>query len=304
MERRNFIWNLGKRALILGPRTLIMGVVNVTPDSFSDGGRYFDPERAIEHGLRLIEEGADILDIGGESTRPGAAVAPAAGESSVSEGATPVSAAEEMRRVLPVIGQIRRVKPTTVISIDTYKAEVAKAALAAGAEVVNDVSAFRWDSRMASTVADAGCGVVMMHMRGRPEEWRHLQPVSDIVALVSRELASWAAAAIRNGVSRESIVLDPGFGFGKNFEANYPLLARFEELHHLGFPLLVGTSKKSFIGRALSRDGHDAPLDDRIFGTIASETLAIAKGAHIIRTHEVKASVDAARLADAIRSTD
>jgi dihydropteroate synthase len=304
MERRNFIWNLGKRALILGPRTLIMGVVNVTPDSFSDGGRYFDPERAIEHGLRLIEEGADILDIGGESTRPGAAVAPAAGESNVSEGATPVSAAEEMRRVLPVIGQIRRVKPTTVISIDTYKAEVAKAALAAGAEIVNDVSAFRWDSRMASTVADAGCGAVMMHMRGRPEEWRHLQRVSDIVGLVSTELANWAAGAIQNGVGRESIVLDPGFGFGKTFEANYPLLARFEELQQLGFPLLAGTSKKSFIGRVLSRDGQDAPLNDRIFGTIASETLAIAKGAHIIRTHEVKASVDAARLADAILSAD
>jgi dihydropteroate synthase len=304
MERRNFIWNLGKRALILGPRTLIMGVVNVTPDSFSDGGRYFDPERAIEHGLRLIEEGADILDIGGESTRPGAAVAPEAGESSVSEGATPVSAAEEMRRVLPVIGQIRRVKPATVISIDTYKAEVAKAALAAGAEIVNDVSAFRWDSRMASTVAEAGCGAVMMHMRGRPEEWRHLQRVSDIVGLVSTELANWAAGAIQNGVGRESIVLDPGFGFGKTFEANYPLLARFEELQQLGFPLLAGTSKKSFIGRVLSRDGQDAPLNDRIFGTIASETLAIAKGAHIIRTHEVKASVDAARLADAILSAD
>jgi dihydropteroate synthase len=299
--RPNFTWNIGKRTLTLGPRTLVMGVVNATPDSFSDGGRYFDPERATEHALRLLEEGADILDIGGESTRPGAAVAPAVGESSDQKVAkTPVSAKEEMRRVLPVIARIKGIKPDSVISIDTYKAEVAKAALAAGAEIVNDVSAFRRDVRMADIVAEAGCGAVLMHMRGRPEEWRHLHPVSDIIALVRAELAEWANAAVRNGIDRESIVLDPGFGFGKNFEDNYPLLGRFEELHELGFPLLAGTSKKSFIGRAIRRDGRDASLNDRVFGTVASETLAIAKGAHIIRTHEVKACVDAARLADAV----
>ena len=300
--RPTFEWNIGKRSLKLGERTLVMGVINVTPDSFSDGGRYFQPAAAVAHALHLLDQGADILDIGGESTRPGAAVAPASEikEQSAPKRRTPVSVQEELRRVLPVIGEVKRVSPECIISVDTYKAEVARAASAAGAEIVNDVSAFRWDPAMAGTVAELGCGVVLMHMRGRPEEWRNLPPPDDVVAMVGKELAEWAAAAVRAGVARQRIALDPGFGFGKNFEQNYPLLARLGELHQLGFPLVVGTSRKSFIGRALRRDGRDAPVEERAFGTLASETVAMLKGAHIIRTHDVKACVDAARIADAL----
>jgi len=300
--RPTFEWNIGKRSLKLGERTLVMGVINVTPDSFSDGGRYFEPAAAVAHALHLLDEGADILDIGGESTRPGAAVAPASEikEQSAPKRRTPVSVQEELRRVLPVIGEVKRVSPECIISVDTYKAEVARAASAAGAEIVNDVSAFRWDPAMAGTVAELGCGAVLMHMRGRPEEWRNLPAPDDVVALVGTELAEWAAAAVRAGVARQRIALDPGFGFGKNFEQNYPLLARLGELHQLGFPLVVGTSRKSFIGRALRRDGRDAPVEERAFGTLASETVAMLKGAHIIRTHDVKACVDAARIADAL----
>ncbi len=292
-------WNLGRRSLALGRRTLIMGVVNVTPDSFSDGGRYFEPERAVSHALRLLQDGADIIDVGGESTRPGAAVA-AGGEGAGAGGKTPVPAEEELRRVLPIIQQIKRERPDAIVSIDTYKAAVAASAVEVGAEIVNDVSALRWDPEMAGTVARLGCGLVLMHMRGRPQEWRMLRPVDDIVGLVARELEAWTEKALQSGIARERIVLDPGFGFGKNFEENYPLLGRLEELHRIGYPLLAGTSKKSFVGRAIQRDGHDAPPDERIFGTLATEVLAIVNGAHVIRTHEVRACRDAARVTDAI----
>jgi dihydropteroate synthase len=298
--RPTFNWNIGARSLALGQRTLLMGVVNVTPDSFSDGGLYLEPAAAVGHALRLLDEGADILDIGGESTRPGAAVAPASEEARVPRRRSPVTAEEELRRILPVIEEIKRARPECVISIDTYKAEVARAAMAAGAEIVNDISAFRWDPAMAGTVAEMGCGCVLMHMRGRPEEWRNLPPPGDVVSLVKQDLQHWAEAAVQAGVARERIALDPGFGFGKNFEQNYPLLARLDELHQLGFPLVVGTSRKSFIGRALRRNGRDAPVDERRFGTLASETVAMLKGAHIIRTHDVKACVDAVRIADAV----
>jgi dihydropteroate synthase len=283
-----------------------MGVLNVTPDSFSDGGRYYEHDRAIGHALRMLEEGADILDIGGESTRPGAAVA-VGGCDNTGEGnlvtvrsQNPVAAEEELRRILPVVEQVKRERPEAVVSIDTYKARVAEAAVSAGAEIVNDVSALRWDPEMAATVARLGCGVVLMHMRGRPEEWRNLEPVDDIAGLVSRELGAWAENAIQNGIERSRIVLDPGFGFGKNFEQNFPLLARLSELHTLGFPLLAGTSKKSFVGRAMRHGEKDVPPHERVFGTVASEVLAVVQGAHVIRTHEVRACRDAARLTDAI----
>jgi dihydropteroate synthase len=299
--RPTFDWNIGKRSLRLGDRTLVMGVLNVTPDSFSDGGLYLEPAAAVAHALRLLGEGADLLDIGGESTRPGAAVAPAAKKDQrVAQRRTPVTLEEELRRILPVIEEIKRAHPDCVISVDTYKAEVARAAVAAGAEIVNDVSAFRWDPAMAGTVAELGCGCVLMHMRGRPEEWRSLPPPEDVAGLVRRELEQWAKAAIAAGVAQERIALDPGFGFGKNFEQNYPLLARLDELHQLRFPLVVGTSRKSFIGRALRRDGRDAAMDERAYGTLASETTAMLKGAHVIRTHDVKACVDAARIVDAV----
>jgi dihydropteroate synthase len=297
-----FQWNIGARRLALGERTWVMGVLNVTPDSFSDGGRYLDPAAAVAHGLRLLDDGADILDVGGESTRPGAAVAPASESAALSppRHRTPVSAEEELRRVLPVIQQLKRSRPDCIISVDTYKAEVARSAVAAGAEIVNDVSAFRWDPAMPRTVAGLGCGAVLMHMRGRPEEWRNLPPPQDVVGLVRHDLEQWARVAMESGVMRDRVAVDPGFGFGKNFEQNFPLLARLDELHQLGFPLVVGTSRKSFIGRALRRNGTDAPVEQRASGTLAGETAAILKGAHIIRTHDVKACVGAARIADAI----
>jgi len=286
--RAVFQWSLGQRTLELGKRTLIMGIVNVTPDSFSDGGRYLDPGEAITHALQLLDEGADLIDVGGESTRPGAKPT--------------VSAEEELRRVLPVITELKKQRPATVISVDTYKASVARAAVSAGAEIVNDVSGFRWDSRMAAAIAEMKCGAVLMHTRGRPEEWRTLPPPGDVVLLVKRELREWAEAAVLAGVRRERIALDPGFGFGKIHEQNYPLLARFQELQSLGLPLLAGTSRKSFLGRTLAqtKDGNDAAPADRLYGNLAAHTALILKGAHILRTHDVKAAVDAARVADAI----
>jgi len=351
-----FHWNLGSRSLQLGKRTLIMGVVNVTPDSFSDGGQYLDRDQAIRHAERLLDEGSDILDIGGESTRPGARVQVGSsdpelnssgvdgrggqgsgktmngnpprssceaatyvspgrkprvqGEIETSPGGTTqtradifkpsVTAEEELRRVLPVIAELKKRHPTAVLSIDTYKATVTRAAVNAGAEIVNDVSGFRWDPQMTKTIADLKCGAVLMHMRGRPEQWRTLPPPGDIVLLVKRELKEWAENAVLAGIRRERIVLDPGFGFGKNFDENYPLLARFSELQAAGFPLLAGTSRKSFIGRTLAKDGNDAPPEARLYGTLASQVALILKGAHILRTHDVKPAVEAARIADAI----
>lgn len=305
-----FEWNLGSRSLQLGKRTLVMGVINVTPDSFSDGGVHFDRDRAVEHGMRLLNDGADILDVGGESTRPGAKVLPSTetvGKITTPAGQPyqekqPVSEKEELERVIPLIAALKQKRPQAVISVDTYKANVARVAVAAGAEIVNDVSGFRWDPLMVKTLAGLKCGAVLMHMRGRPEEWRTLPPVSDVVMVVKRELRAWGDVALLGGVKRERIVLDPGFGFGKSFQENYPLLKRFDELHELRYPLLAGISRKSFIGRALARNGNDALVSDRLYGTLAAETAVILKGAHIIRTHDVRACVDAVRIADVVVS--
>jgi dihydropteroate synthase len=285
-----FEWQIGSRTLQLGKRTLIMGVVNVTPDSFSDGGAHFDRERAVEHALKLLQDGADIIDIGGESTRPGA--------KTHTEAGGVLTEQEELERVLPVITAVKQKQPKAVISVDTYKAGVARAAVKAGVEIVNDVSGFLWDAHMRKTLAELKCGAVLMHMRGRPLEWRTLPPVPDIVTLVKRELRERADAAVIAGMKRERMVIDPGFGFGKNHEENYPLLKRFEEFHQLRFPLLAGVSRKSFLGRALARNGSDASVADRLYGTLAAETVAIQKGAHIIRTHDVRACADAVRIAD------
>jgi dihydropteroate synthase len=279
-----FDWNTGAREIQLGKRTLVMGVVNVTPDSFSDGGETLEPDRALEHALKLLEEGADFIDIGGESTRPGTKAT--------------VSEKDELARVIPVIKSLKQKVPKCVISVDTYKSAVARAAFDAGAEVVNDVSGFRWDPLMRKTLAELKCGAILMHTRGRPEDWGKLKPESDMVTLVKRELREWADAAQIAGLKRDRIILDPGFGFGKRLEENYPLLKRFEEFHQLRYPLMVGVSRKSFIGRAIARNGTDAPLPDRRNGTLAAETAAILKGAHIIRTHDVRACVEAAKLAD------
>jgi dihydropteroate synthase len=289
-----FEWNLGARTLELGKRTLVMGVVNVTPDSFSDGGLHFDCDRAVEHALKLLDDGAEIVDVGGESTRPGAKVAAAPG--------AVVSESEELERVIPVISSVKQKRPQAVVSVDTHKAAVARVAVEAGAEIVNDVSGFRWDPQMKKTLAELKCGAVLMHMRGRPDQWHELPPPSDIVVQVKRELREWADAAQIAGVKRERLVLDPGFGFGKRFQENHPLLKRFEEFHQLRYPLLAGVSRKSFIGRALAHNGQDAPVADRLYGTLATETAVIMKGAHIIRTHDVRACRDAVRMADIVVS--
>jgi dihydropteroate synthase len=304
-----FEWSLRSRSLQLGKRTLVMGVINVTPDSFSDGGVHFDRDCAVEYGLQLLDVGADIVDVGGESTRPGAKVL-SGGESAYKNTALdeqtpmrqPVTEREELERVIPVIAALKQKRPQAVLSVDTYKANVARAAIEAGAEIVNDVSGFRWDPAMVKTLATLNCGAVLMHMRGRPEEWRTLSPASDIVMLVKRELRDWTDVALMAGIKRERIVLDPGFGFGKNFEENYPLLKRFDELHQLRYPLLAGVSRKSFIGRALARKGKDAPVGERLYGTVSAEVTVALKGAHIIRTHDVKACADALRIADVVGS--
>jgi dihydropteroate synthase len=306
--RSVFQWNLGSRSLELGKRTLIMGVVNVTPDSFSDGGKFLDRDQALAHAIQLLEDGADIIDVGGESTRPGARVSPEKQpqaeklqDSDLKRAAVPgVSADEELQRVVPVIAELKKKQPKVVVSVDTYKAAVARAAVVAGAEIVNDVSGFRWDLQMAKTVAELKCGTVLMHMRGRPEEWRNLPPATEIMLLVKRELKDWAERAVLAGVRRERIVLDPGFGFGKNFDENYPLIARLGELQAAGFPLLAGVSRKSFIGRTVGEGDQKVPPQGRLYGTLACESALILKGAHILRTHDVKASLEAARVADAI----
>jgi dihydropteroate synthase len=284
-----FEWQIGSRAVQLGKRSLIMGVVNVTPDSFSDGGVDFDRDRALEHALKLLHDGADIIDVGGESTRPGAHV--------VSAGDA-VTEKEELERVIPVISAIKQKNPQAIVSVDTYKAGVARAAVKAGAEIVNDVSGFLWDPQMRKTLAELKCGAVLMHMRGRPQEWKTLPSLPDVLSVVKRELRERSDTAVVAGMKRERMVIDPGFGFGKNREENYPLLRRLEEFHELRFPLLVGVSRKSFIGRALAHKGSDAAVTDRLFGTLAAETVAVMKGAHIIRTHDVRACADAMRIAD------
>jgi dihydropteroate synthase len=304
--RAIFHWNIGSRTLELGRRTLIMGIVNVTPDSFSDGGEYIDAAKAVAHAERLLGEGADIIDVGGESTRPGAAVADSAegkggsGRAEAMPSREPVSEEEERQRVLPVIRDLKKRQPRAVVSVDTYKASVARAAVEVGAEIVNDISGFRWDPKMAKTVAELKVGAVLMHTRGRPAEWRKLPPIGDPVLLVKRELRQLAEAATLAGVKRDRLVLDPGFGFGKSFEENYPLLAHFAELQQMGFPLLAGVSRKSFLGRTLARDGKDAPVADRLYGTLAAEVALILKGAHVIRTHDVRMAGEAARVADVI----
>ena len=289
--RPHFRWALHTRALPLGERTLLVGVVNVTPDSFSDGGKFSSATEAVDHALKLLDEGADILDIGGESTRPGTR--------------PPISAQEELDRVLPVIEGILQTRPETILSIDTYKAETASAAVRAGAEIVNDVSGFLWDPAMAAACAELKCGVILMHTRGRNSEWRTQAPLphDEVVPLVLRELKRRVEAAISAGVEPAAIVLDPGFGFGKVLDENYPLLAHFDELHTLGYPLLAGVSRKAFLGRRLAQIyGHDVPTDQRGNATVAAVTAAVLAGAHLVRVHDVVAAREAVAIADAIRN--
>ncbi|MGA2570747.1 MAG: dihydropteroate synthase [Terracidiphilus sp.] len=288
-------WRLRTRTLELGRRTLVCGIVNITPDSFSDGGSFLEPEAAVARCMQCIQEGADLLDLGAESTRPGSR----AGGADVA-----VSADEEQARLLPVLEGVLKRLPRAVVSVDTYKAETAQAALKAGAEIVNDVSGLVWDPAIANVCAELGAGVVLSHTRGRPEEWRtqpQLEPDA-LLATVREGLAASLGRAQRAGIPPESIVLDPGYGFGKRFAENYALLARQRELLALGRPLFVGLSRKSFLGRTLAPlfDGADAPVDARENASLAAMTAAILKGASIVRVHAVRPAVEAARIADAI----
>jgi len=293
-------WQLRTRTLELGRRTLIMGVVNITPDSFSDGGSFLAPEAAIAHAVQLLDEGADLLDLGAESTRPGSRAGSVLG----SESAPAVSAEEEQARLLPVLPGILAARPNAVLSIDTYKAATARAALAAGAEIINDVSGFTWDPALPAVCAEARCGVILMHTRGRPEEWR-TQPqlhADALLAIVRDGLAASLATAAHAAIPSEAILLDPGYGFGKRFNENFSLLARQQELLALGRPLLAGLSRKSFLGHALAPlyGDQSAPIHARETASIAALVAAILHGASIVRVHDVRHTVEAARIADAI----
>jgi len=271
----------------IGQRTLIMGILNVTPDSFSDGGQFFTLDSAVARAEQMIAEGADIIDVGGESTRPG-------GE--------PVSIEEEIERVVPVIEALA-VRTGTPLSVDTTKSEVARAALDAGAAIVNDISALRFDFYVADAVARAGAGLVLMHSRGTPATMHRLPPVADIMEEVTHSLRASINMAERRGVKRDSIVIDPGIGFGKSQEQNLELIAKLDQLIDAfpDYPLLIGTSRKSFIGRILSdENGTPAPAEDRLHGTMATITAAILHGARIVRVHDVKAAVETIRVAESI----
>jgi dihydropteroate synthase len=281
-------WHIRDRELPIGERTLIMGILNVTPDSFSDGGQFLDLDQALAHAEQMIAEGADIIDVGGESTRPG-------GET--------VSADEEIKRVAPVIEALAK-RFQTPISVDTTKSEVARAAIEAGAAIVNDISALRFDFYIADSAAQAGAGLVLMHSRGTPATMHRLPPVADIMREVTNSLRASVHMAERRGVKRESIVIDPGIGFGKSQEQNLELIAKLDQLIAAfpDLPILIGTSRKSFIGRILADDtGTPAPPEDRLHGTMATMTAAILHGAHIVRVHDVKATAETIRVAESIQ---
>jgi dihydropteroate synthase len=283
-KRKLFQIKLASRTLSLGQRTFIMGVLNVTPDSFSDGGKFLDPQRAIEHAFAMERAGADLLDIGGESTRP---------------GSSGTSAEEELARILPVLEGLRdRLKIS--ISIDTQKAEVAEAAIAAGAEIINDISGLRSDPRLAGVAARHRVPLILMHMRGKPRSMQKGPFARDVIQDVTRGLRASVALARKAGVAKSQIILDPGIGFGKSFSQNYELLAKLPELAKLGFPLMVGTSRKGFLGATLGRDGKPAPPEERIWGTAATVTACTLGGAHIIRLHDVSEMVQVARVADCL----
>ena len=271
----------GGRELVLGEQTLVMGILNVTPDSFADGGLHFDPDRAVEDGLQMLRDGAHIIDVGGESTRP---------------GAEPLPADEELRRVLPVVKRLA--SAGAVVSIDTYKAVVAREAMARGAAIVNDVSGLQFDPGMARVVAETGAALVLMHTRGRSTDMYRHADYADVMGEICVELEQAMARAEAAGVDRYSIVLDPGFGFAKRAEHSYEALARLDRLASLGRPILSGPSRKSFLKAAI---GEREP-SGREWGTAAAVTASILFGAHIVRVHGVREMVDVVRVADRIRN--
>ena len=261
-----------------------MGVLNVTPDSFSDGGKFLDVERAVEHAKEMARAGADIIDIGGESTRPGAG---------------PVGVEEELRRVLPVVERLRDL----VVSVDTTKAAVAERALGAGARIVNDISALRFDARMVDVVRDAGAGAVLMHMQGTPQTMQQSPHYDDIIVEVRSFLAERVAFAESHGLKKSQIAVDPGIGFGKTVTHNLQILARLGEFGSLGCALLVGASRKSFIGKLLAphEAGRRPETNGRLWGTAATVAWAVAQGAQVVRVHDVTEMTDVVRMVDAVK---
>ena len=262
-------------------KTHIMGILNITPDSFSDGGRHFDPARAVDHALLMVDEGADIIDIGGESTRP---------------GSDPVALDEEIRRTVPVIEAIAK-RVSVPISIDTYKAAVAKQALDAGAGIVNDISSLRFDPEMPKIVAEYKVPVVLMHIKGTPKNMQTNPSYAALIPEITDYFRESIRLAVQAGISEEMLILDPGIGFGKTFEHNLQILNRLSGFRVLGKPLLVGPSRKAFIGKIL----NGAPPSERIEGTAAAVTASILHGAHIVRVHDVKEMAKVAKVADAIK---
>jgi dihydropteroate synthase len=264
MRRRLFFWKLKAREIKLGERTVILGVLNVTPDSFSDGGKYQDPDRAYARALELEEQGADILDVGAESTKP---------------GSKQISAEEELRRLIPVLKRLSG-KLNIPISVDTYKAEVAERALHLGAEIINDPSGLTLDPQLARAVTNADAGLILNHMRGRPETWAKLPPLRDLIGTVGRELDATVSRARHAGVDRARIVIDPGMGFGKRKEQNSQLLAELPQLARLELPVMVGPSRKSFLAHPTERETE--------FATAAAVAAAVLHGAHMVRVHQVR----------------
>jgi dihydropteroate synthase len=278
-------WKLPQHTLKLGGRTLVMGVINLTPDSFSDGGRWFTRKRAWDHAERMIENGVDLIDIGGESTRP---------------GANNISEEEEIRRVQKYLDVMIKLNWRVPYSIDTTKASVARVALDAGVEIVNDISGLRFEPKLAEVAARYEAGLILMHSRGTFETMHKQEPVEDIIAEVAGDWRRGVEEAEARGVRREMIVLDPGIGFSKTQKQNVELIAKLDKLAHAfpDFPLLVGTSRKSFIGSLLG----GAPVNKRVHGTMASVAAAILNGAQIVRVHDVRAGVETARVVDAIKA--
>ena len=276
MLRKRFEWKCRDKTLQLGERTILVGILNVTPDSFSDGGKYQDPDRAFARAVELEEEGAGVIDIGAESTRPGSAR---------------ISEAEELRRLVPVLKRLRN-KLTVPLSVDTYKAGVAEKALELGVDIINDPSALTFDADLARKAAHANAGLILNHMRGAPETWLKLPPLKDVMRTIAAELDASVHRAVRAGIDRRQIVIDPGMGFGKRKEQNAEILAQLEQLARLDLPLLAGPSRKHFLTK-------ESPLDTE-FATAAAVTAAILHGAHLVRVHDVRAMMAVAEVADEI----
>ena len=276
MFRKRFEWKIREKTLQLGERTLIVGVLNITPDSFSDGGKYLDPDRAFAHAIDLEEQGADIIDIGAESTRP---------------GAVRISEAEELRRLVPVLKRLRN-KLTVPLSVDTYKSVIAEKALELGADIINDPSALTFDPDLARTVGQANGGLILNHMRGSPETWLKLPPLKDAMQVILKELDAAVHRAMRAGLDRKQIVVDPGLGFGKRKEQNAEILGQLEALARLEMPIMTGPSRKHFLARE-SQEGTE-------FATAAAVAACVLKGSHLVRVHDVKAMKPVVEVADEI----